>query len=171
MSNSTSGAASTRPQVRQAKSVGWSWPRLVPLPQKQSLASAAGPPSAPNSVRAPSEKDNKSPSSQASQELRTPNQISLPPSPISSTPLKETSSKSPTPKDSQVFKQPRQISLPPTLVSSKTPSEKSQNSEDDVRMNPLVPVASTGADEGPRRETMVEEMTTPSSVTSQGTQL
>lgn len=169
MSTSTSGPASTRPQLRQAQSVGWSWPRFIPIPQKHPRASAAGPPSAPNSVRAPSEDNNKSPSSQGSQEFRSSNQVSLPSSRISSKPPSEKSTKSPTPKDTQIFEQPSQTSLPSTLVSSKTPSEESQNSEGGFRMNPPVPVASTGADHGSRRETMVEEMTTPSSVTGQGT--
>lgn len=168
MPTSTSGLASTRPQLRQAQSVGWSWPRLLPIPQKNPLASAAGPPSAPDSVRAPSEENSKSPSPQDSQEFRSRNQVSRPPSPISSKPPSEKSTKSPTPKDSQIFKSPSRTSLPSSIVSSKTLGEKSQNSEDDFRMNPPVPVPSIEAADGPRRETMSEEMAIPSSVIDQG---
>ena len=83
MSSSTSGPAPKRPQLI---STGWSWPHLVPIQQKQPLASAAGPSSASPSVRAPSEKSTKSTSPKASQRFRSPRQTSLSLPPISSKP-------------------------------------------------------------------------------------
>ncbi|MCJ1299146.1 hypothetical protein MMC08_001937 [Hypocenomyce scalaris] len=83
MSSSTSGSAPKRPQLI---STGWSWPHLVPIKQKQPLASAAGPFSASPSVRAPSEKSTKSTSPKASQRFRSPRQTSFSLPPISSKP-------------------------------------------------------------------------------------
>lgn len=168
MPSSTSRPASTRPQLRQAQSVGWSWPRLVPIQQKYPLASAAGPPSASQSIQAPSEKSNKSPSPKGSQIFRSPSQDSLPTSPVSSMASSEMSSKSPSLKGYQRARSLSQISLPSSPISSKHPSEKSRGSEGDLGMNHSVTVASTVAADEPESETMGEKLAHPFDMTDQG---
>ena len=129
MPSSTSEPAFTRPALRQAQSSGWNWPYLKPIhKQKQPLASAAGPPSAPHSLRAPSEKSIKWADAKGSQSFTPPNQVSLPPSSILIKPPSEKNNKSTSLKGSHSSTPPSQISLPQSPTSSKPPSEKSSKS-------------------------------------------